>query len=89
MKHGHEMDDPQMQRFLGSVEARTTLLEKRVAVIEQEIKDELRILANKVDQINTIVTANGGGRRAIAWFAALLGTLAALLTTLYHMGIVR
>lgn len=83
------MNDPEVQRFLGAVEARTTMLEKRVAIIEHEIKDELRILSGKVDQINSIVTANTGGRRAIAWFAALLGTIAALLTTLYHMGVIH
>lgn len=83
------MNDPEVQRFLGAVEARTTMLEKRVAIIEHEIKDELRLINSKIDTINTVVTANTGGRRAIAWFCALLGTTAALLTTLYHMGVIH
>lgn len=83
------MNDPEVQRFLGAVEARTTMLEKRVAIIEHEIKDELRLITGKIDQISAIVTANTGGRRAIAWTVGLLGGAAALLTTLYHMGVVR
>jgi len=89
MKQGFAVDDFDIQRFLGAIDARTTMLENRVAIIEHEIKDELRLITGKIDQINAIVTANTGGRRAIAWFAALLGTTAALLTTLYHMGVIH
>lgn len=81
--------DTNIDRFVGGVDARVTMLEKRVAVIEREIKDELRSMNEKISELNDSIVASKSGKQAIAWFVGVVGTVAALLTTLYHIGAIR
>lgn len=81
--------DPNIDRFVGGVDARVTMLEKRVTVIEREIKDELKALNGKIAKLNDSIVASKSSKEAIAWFVGILGAAAALLTTLYHIGAIR
>lgn len=81
---------------LGGMDARVTALEKRVAMIEREIKEELRALNGKNDQINAKIDdlsdtmiADRSGRKAIMWFVGIVATASTVVATLYQIGVIR
>lgn len=81
--------EPNIDRFVGGVDARVTMLEKRVAVIEREIKDELRSMNHKIDGLNDSIISSRSGKQAIAWFIGVAGAAAALLATLHQIGVLH
>ena len=83
------MDEASMQRFVGAIEARTTMLEKRMDVVERDIKAQLAAIDASIQGIRSAVDSSRGGWRAIAWFVGLMGGVATLLTVLYQIGAIR
>lgn len=83
------MNDSDVQRHLGAMEARTTILERRMETVERSIQKSLSGIDAKIDALQSAVDSSSGGRRAIAWAVGVLGAATALLTTLYHMGVIR
>ncbi|HET9817698.1 MAG TPA: hypothetical protein VFP92_00850 [Rhodanobacteraceae bacterium] len=86
---GDRMVDHSMDWRLGGVDARVTMLEKRVAVIEREIKEELRALNKKIDKLDDSIVASRSGWKAIAWFIGVMATIFAAITTLMQLGVLR
>lgn len=56
-----------VSRVLGGLEARTGLLEQRMATLEREIKDELRGLYKRIGEVHEAVVSARGSWRAVAW----------------------
>lgn len=86
---GISMGDSEVHRFLGALDARQALMEKRVDLLESSLRDMRNELSGKLDDVKSSVDASNGGRRAVAWMVGVLGGLTALLTTLYHIGVIR
>ena len=69
-----------MQRFVGAIEARTSMLEKRMDVVERDLKAQL-------EAIQVAISSANGGRKALAWAFALLCSLTTALLALHQMGV--
>jgi len=80
------MAEDDINRFLGRLDARVTVLERQVAEGQAEIKAALQRISDKVDALGEQVAANRGGRQAIAWFVGICGAAAALIMSLPHLG---
>lgn len=78
-----------MQRFIGAIEARTTMLEKRMDVVERDIKAKLGEIQTSIQTLRTAVDSSRGGWRAMAWVAGLLTGVAALYTVLHQVGAIH
>ena len=83
------MNESEVQRFLGALDARQGLMEKRVDLLESNLRDMRSELSIKLDAVKSSVDSSSGGKRALAWLIGVLGGATALLTTLYHMGVIR
>lgn len=83
------IDDHNVQRDLGKVEARTAILERRMDNVEERIETTLAQIFAQLRVMQTAIDRGTGGRQALAWTAGILGGLAALLTVLYHIGAVH
>lgn len=69
-----------MQRFVGAIEARTSMLEKRMDVMERDLKARL-------EAIQASISAANGGRKALAWAFAMVASLTASLLALHQLGV--
>lgn len=78
-----------MQRFLGAIEARTTMLEKRMDVVERDIKAQLGEIYASIQSLRTATDSSRGGWRALAWAAGVLTGAAALYTLLHQVGAIH
>lgn len=78
-----------MQRFLGAIEARTTMLEKRMDVVERDIKAQLAEIYTSIQTLRTAVDSSRGSWRALAWTAGVLTGVMALWTLLHQVGAIH
>jgi hypothetical protein len=78
-----------LERDIGGIDARVTMLERRVAVIEREIKEELRALNKKIDGLGDDILASRSSWKAIVWFVGLVATASTVVTALYQLGVIR
>lgn len=78
-----------MQRFLGAIEARTTMLEKRMDGVERDIKKQLGEIHTSLQTLRTSIDASRGSWRALAWTAGVLTGMAALWTLLHQVGAIH
>lgn len=83
------MNDSEVQRFLGALDARQGLMEKRVDLLESNLRGMRNELSTKLDDVKSSVDASNGGRRAVAWTVGLIGAATGLLATLYHIGAIH
>jgi len=83
------VSDLDMQRFLGAIEARTTMLEKRMDVVERDIKAQLAEIYTSIQTLRTAVDSSRGSWRALAWTAGVLTGVMALWTLLHQVGAIH
>ena len=74
-----------IERLIGELNARSITLERRVTVIETDIKTELRLLNDRLTTVNVTMEQARGGWRAIAWLSGIAATLGGLVTYFIHM----
>lgn len=86
IEQGPRVTDYDRERFIGAIEARTTMLEKRMDVVERDIKAQLGEIYTTLQTLRTAVDSSRGGWRAMAWVAGLLTGIAALYTILHQAG---
>lgn len=73
-----------VERAIGSLDARMTLMEGRVTRVETMIAQRLDRLESSLDEVHEAVTSAKGAWHAIAWMAGIAGTLAAGVTAAMH-----
>lgn len=88
-EQGRRVTDYDMQRFLGAIEARTSMLEKRMDVVERDIKAQLAEIYTSLQTLRTAVDSSRGSWRALAWTAGLVTGATALYTLLHQVGAIH
>lgn len=78
-----------MQRFLGAVEARTTMLEKRMDVVERDIKAQLATIDASIQTLRTAIDSSRGGWRAIGWLVGIVSSGVAVWLALHQSGVLH
>jgi hypothetical protein len=82
------MDESQgysLERLVGAIDARTAMLERRVATLEVDIKTELRIMNERWSSVNTTINQARGGWRAVAWLSGIAATLGGAISYGIHL----
>lgn len=83
------MNEDKQQQDFGGISARTLILERRVEAMEDKLHTSLDLLSRKLDGIQSTIDKSTGAWRAVAYTIGILGGVAGLLTTLYHIGILK
>lgn len=77
-------DDFDIQRFLGGIEARTMILEHRVATLENEIRDELKSMGARIDTVHDAIVSARGSWKAVAWLVGASSVIAGAVGAFFH-----
>ena len=83
------MSDPDVQRVIGGIEARTGILESRFAVMEQRIDSRLDRIDSRVSDIHEAITTAKGGWRMLGVLGAAAGVISGVAVTIYHFFFTR
>jgi len=78
-------EESSIERLIGSIDARTAMLERRVATLETDIKNELRLMNDRVSAVHETITAARGGWRAVAWLSGVAATLGGAASWAIHL----
>lgn len=76
--------DNGIERLIGAIDARTAMLERRVATLETDIKTELRIMNDRVSAVHETMTAAKGGWKAVVWLSGVAATLGGAISYIFH-----
>lgn len=77
-------DHAPVERVLGNLDGRMTVMESRMASLENQIDSRLKRLESSLDEVHAAVISARGAWRAIAWVAGIAGTLAGGLAAVAH-----
>lgn len=77
-------DAKDIERTLGSLDARMTALESYVRTQDVRIDARLSRIENTLEEVKSIVVSRGGAWRAIAWLAGMAGAVAGAVGAFAH-----
>lgn len=86
---GARMMGQSLERDIGGLDARVTGLEKRVGIIEREIKAELRVMNEKFDRLDNSIVASTSSRKAVISFLGVVATLVTIALVLSQLGVLK
>ena len=78
------MSDPDVQRVIGGIEARTTILETRFGIMETRLDQRLDTIDKRVAAVHDVVTGARGGWRMLGVLGAAAGVISGLAMAIYH-----
>lgn len=78
------MSDPDVQRTLGALDARTTALENRMSVLEREIKAQLAAMNTQIREMHDVVVSAKGTWRAVSWLIVTITGASGALAAIWH-----
>lgn len=73
-----------VERAIGSLDARMTLMEGRVSRVEVTIAQRLDSLEKSLDEVHAAVISARGAWRAVAWISGVAGTIGAGVAAFVH-----
>lgn len=74
-----------LERLIGAIEARTTINERRISVVENDIKQELRLMNSSINSVQQAITSARGGWRALAWLTGAVSMIGGASAWVVHI----
>ena len=77
-------DNAPMERAIGNLDARMTMMEARMGRLESSIDARLGRLETALDGLHEAVTSARGAWRAVAWISSVAATIGAGVAAFVH-----
>ena len=77
-------DNSPVERAIGNLDARMTMMESRMGRLESSIDARLGRLEAAMDGLHEAVTSARGAWRAVAWISGVAGTIGAAGAAIVH-----
>lgn len=78
------MADDDVQRAIGGLQARTSILELRFAAMETRLDERLDVIDQRIASVHDAITGARGGWRVLALLGGIVAFVSTFAIAIYH-----